>query len=127
MTFTEISHDIKISVHPIFVERESDPINGRFVYAYFVTIENLGSESVQLMHRQWYIHDSNGESHEVYGEGVVGRQPVITTGEVYNYNSFCVLKSFEGTMEGFYEMLKADGKLLKVTIPTFFLRSHLMN
>jgi ApaG protein len=127
MTFTEISHDIKITVQPIFVERESDPIHGRFVYAYFVTIENLGTESVQLMHRQWYIHDSTGESHEVYGEGVVGRQPVITTGEVYNYNSFCVLKSFEGTMEGFYEMLKADGKLLKVTIPTFFLRSHLMN
>jgi ApaG protein len=127
MTFTEITHDIKISVQPIYVEKESDPINGRFVFAYFVSIENLGSDTVQLTHRQWYIHDSTGESHEVYGEGVVGRQPVIVPGEVHNYNSFCVLKSFEGTMEGFYEMLRDDGQKIKVSIPKFTLRSHLMN
>lgn len=127
MTFTEITHDIKISVQPIYVEKESDPINARFVFAYFVTIENLGADTVQLTHRQWFIQDSNGESHEVYGEGVVGRQPVIMPGESHNYNSFCVLKTFEGIMEGYYEMLKEDGQKIKVTIPKFLLRSHLMN
>lgn len=127
MTFTEITHDIKISVLPIYVEKESDPIRKRFVYAYFVTIENLSSEAVQLTHRKWFIFDSNEEVHEVYGEGVVGRQPLIKPGESHSYNSYCVLKSFEGEMEGYYEMLKADGQKIKVNIPTFLLRSHLMN
>lgn len=127
MTFTEITHDIKISVHPIYVEKESDPISARFVFAYFVTIENLGIDTVQLTHRQWFIQDSSGETHEVYGEGVVGRQPVILPGESHNYNSFSVLKTFEGAMEGYYEMLKEDGQKIKVTIPKFLLRSHLMN
>jgi ApaG protein len=127
MTFTEITHDIKISVHPIYVEKESDPISARFVFAYFVTIENLGVNTVQLTHRKWIIQDSSGESHEVFGEGVVGRQPVILPGESHKYSSFSVLKTFEGAMEGHYEMLKEDGQKIQVTIPKFLLRSHLMN
>lgn len=127
MTFTEITHDIKIIVMPVFVEKESDLITGRFVFAYFITIENIGTDTVQLRTRQWYIHDSNGETSEVHGEGVVGRQPVLRPGESHSYNSFCVLKTFHGSMEGHYEMMRTDGQLIRVNIPRFLLRSHLLN
>lgn len=127
MIYTEITHDIRVIVKPVFIEQESDLISKRFVFAYHVTIENMGLEPVQLMRRQWYITDSNGESHEVNGDGVIGKQPIINPGEAHNYNSFCVLKSFEGSMEGYYEMQKDDGSTLKVTIPRFLLKSHMLN
>jgi ApaG protein len=127
MIYTEITHDIRVIVKPVFIEQESDLISKRFVFTYHVTIENMGLEPVQLMRRQWYITDSNGESHEVNGDGVIGKQPIINPGEAHNYNSFCVLKSFEGSMEGYYEMQKDDGSSLKVTIPRFLLKSHMLN
>lgn len=127
MIYTEITHDIRVIVKPVFIEQESDLISKRFVFAYHVTIENMGLEPVQLMRRQWYITDSSGESHEVNGDGVIGKQPIINPGEAHNYNSFCVLKSFEGSMEGYYEMQKDDGSTLKVTIPRFLLKSHMLN
>jgi ApaG protein len=127
MMFTEITHDIRVIVKPVFIEQESDLVAARYVFAYFITIENMGLEQVQLMRRQWYINDSNGETHEVHGEGVVGRQPVIKPGEAHNYNSYCVLRSFEGNMEGYYEMRKEDGTMVRVTIPRFLLKAHLLN
>lgn len=127
MIYTEITHDIRVIVKPVFIEQESDLISKRFVFTYYVTIENMGLEPVQLMRRQWYIKDSNGEVHEVQGDGVIGKQPVIGPGAAHNYNSFCVLKSFEGSMEGFYEMQKDNGEVLKVSIPRFLLKTHLIN
>ena len=63
----------------------------------------------------------------MHGDGVVGKQPLIKPGSSHSYNSYCVLKSFEGSMEGYYLMQKDDGNTLKVTIPRFLLKSHLMN
>jgi ApaG protein len=127
MIFAEITHDIRVIVKPVFIEQESDLVTGRYVFAYYITIENMSLEPVQLLRRQWYINDSNGETHEVHGEGVVGKQPMIQPGESHSYNSYCVLKSFEGSMDGYYLMQKEEGNTVKVTIPKFLLKSHLLN
>lgn len=127
MIYTEITNDIRIIVQPKFVEQDSDLIAKRFVFIYFITIENMGQEPVQLMRRYWYIQDSVGEDHEVSGDGVIGKQPKILPGEAHNYNSFCVLKSFEGSMEGHYEMRREDGSRFRVVIPRFLLKAHLLN
>lgn len=127
MIFTEITHDVRVIVKPVFIEQESDLVAGKYAFTYFITIENMGLEPVQLMRRQWYIADSNGENHEVSGDGVIGKQPVIEPGKAHNYNSYCVLKSYQGSMEGFYEMKKLDGTMIKVVIPRFLLKSHLLN
>jgi ApaG protein len=79
------------------------------------------------MKRHWFIKDSNGESYEVKGEGVIGKQPVIQPGASHTYSSFCVLKSFKGSMEGYYEMVREDGSVLYVTIPKFLLSAHSLN
>ena len=41
---------------------------------------------------------------EVKGEGVVGKQPIILSSEVYDYQSFCELKSDMGMMWGTFLM-----------------------
>ena len=127
LLFTEISHDIKISVQPVFVESDSDVIRKKFIYAYYVMIENLGNKPVKLLSRYWKIMDSTGEVNEVEGDGVIGRQPRIEPGSSHRYNSYCVLKSMKGSMKGFYTMEKDNGDYIKVRIPEFLLRSHLLN
>lgn len=127
MTYSEVTHDVKIQVRPIFMETESDLITGKYVFAYFITIENLSDEKIQLLRRHWEINDSAGESYVVDGDGVVGRQPIITPRRSHSYNSYCVLKSMVGSMEGYYEMMRPNGEIIQVKIPKFLLRSHLLN
>ena len=127
MTFVEVSHDIKVVVKPVFVEDASDLIVSKYVFVYFIQIENLGEVPVKLLRRHWVISDSIGETHQVDGDGVIGRQPLIEPGKSHQYNSYSVLKSMIGTMEGHYEMQKPNGELIQVKIPKFLLRSHLLN
>ena len=55
------------------------------------------------------------------GEGVVGQQPTIAPGHVHEYQSFCILKSRSGWMEGQYHFVRADGTRFDADIPRFTL------
>jgi ApaG protein len=112
---------IRITVRPTYLRDRSDPSRGHYVFAYAVRIENVGRASAQLLSRRWLIHDSAGEDTEVVGDGVIGEQPVIRPGGVHEYQSFCVLKSDEGYMEGHYDFVREDGTELRAIIPRFFL------
>jgi ApaG protein len=117
------TQDITVTVQPMYLDGQSDIMAKRFVFAYFIRIENEGTEPVQLLRRHWYIRDESGDVKEVEGEGVVGRQPVIGPGKAHEYNSYCVLETFEGSMEGTYQMMRTDGEEFFVTIPRFTLRA----
>jgi ApaG protein len=67
------------------------------------------------------IHDSAVDDTEVEGEGVVGEQPTVPPGGVHEYQSFCILKSGEGFMEGHYNFLRADSTTFRAEIPRFVL------
>lgn len=126
-SYVEISHNICIKVRPVYLEKESNPVKYKHVFAYFVTIENQSEQQMRLLRRYWQIKDFDGEDFEVEGEGVIGKKPLIQPGESHKYNSFCVLTSYRGSMQGFYTMRRKDGKELNVRIPTFRLSSHLLN
>jgi ApaG protein len=112
---------IRITVRPVFLREHSEPAQRHYVFAYYVRIENVGKQAAQLLTRRWLIHDSTGEDTEVTGEGVVGDQPAIIPGGVHEYQSFCVLKSGEGFMEGHYGFLRQDGVPFDAGIPRFTL------
>jgi ApaG protein len=122
-TYVATTEHITVSVRPIYLDGQSDPMARKFVFAYFVRIWNEGTEDVQLLRRHWFIRDSNGEQKEVEGEGVVGKQPIILPGESHEYSSFCILETFEGSMEGSYQMVRPSGDRFSVTIPKFTLRA----
>jgi ApaG protein len=124
MAYTEITHDIMVSVQTLFYDEKSDILHGEFCFVYFVVIKNTGTSPVRLMRRHWNIYDSNGENHVVDGEGVIGEQPTIDPGSSYAYNSFCILKSFKGYMDGYYTMTREDGSELDVIIPRFYLSAR---
>ncbi|MBF8296059.1 MAG: Co2+/Mg2+ efflux protein ApaG, partial [Bacteroidetes bacterium] len=100
-----------------------DVMQRKFVFAYFIRIENGSSQTVQLMRRHWFIRHSSGRIEEVEGEGVVGKQPTIRPGSFHEYNSYCILETMEGTMEGTYLIKRQNGETFRVTIPTFTLRA----
>jgi ApaG protein len=112
---------INITAVTGFVEQQSDRDNNRFVFAYTITIENVSDETFQLVSRHWVIQDANRKIEEVYGEGVVGEQPIIKPGEKYSYSSGAVLETEMGTMEGRYFMLSGKDDEFEVSIPKFVL------
>ncbi len=121
--YSSITGDIHVIVRPVYLDGQSDVMNRRFVFGYFVRIENRSGSDVQLLRRHWYVHDASGKIQEIEGEGVIGRQPIIAPGEAHEYNSFCVLETFSGYMEGFYLMERARGDRFHVKIPKFSLHA----
>ncbi len=119
--FYKESNGIRITVRPMYLRDQSEPSQNHYLFAYFIRIENIGSLPAQLLSRRWLIHDEVGEDTEVTGEGVVGEQPQINPGSVHEYQSFCVLKSGEGFMEGHYSFLRPDGGTFDAMIPRFIL------
>ncbi len=122
-TYTATTEGITIMVRPVYLDGQSDAIAKKFVFTYFIRIENHRQESVQLLRRHWFITDAAGDVKEVEGEGVVGKQPEIAPGGVHEYNSFCILETFEGAMEGTYLMAHESGEQFHAAIPRFTLRA----
>ena len=111
------THGIRVTVRPRYLAERSLPQAARYVFTYAVRIENVGAQTVQLLTRRWLIHDDLGEELEVAGEGVIGVQPVLGPGEVHEYESFCILKSPSGFMEGHYAFVADDGVGFRALIP----------
>ncbi len=119
--YSEVTRAISVSVDPFFVEEQSEPAEGRWVFGYRVVIENTGPEPVQLMSRYWRIVDGQGRLLEVRGDGVVGEQPLLEPGGRFEYTSGTPLPTPTGIMTGTYQMLGADGLWFDVEIPAFSL------
>jgi ApaG protein len=115
------SSGIRITVRPAYLRDQSEPAAKHYVFAYSVRIENVGNDAARLVSRRWLIHDSIGEDTEVVGDGVVGEQPLISPGKVHEYQSFCILKSGEGFMEGHYNFVREDSTTFQAEIPRFLL------
>ena len=121
--FKETTRGINIVVEPSYLDDQSSPEDGHFVWAYHIRIENDGTETVQLLNRHWRITDANGRIEEVRGPGVVGEQPVLAPGESYEYTSGTPLDTPSGIMVGTYQMETDDGEEFEVDIPAFSLDS----
>jgi ApaG protein len=112
---------IAIDVATRYLPEESDPGEGRFVFAYTIRIRNDGDAPARLLSRHWIITDANGREQEVRGEGVVGEQPRLRPGEAFEYTSGAVLETGLGTMRGSYRMVGDDGTGFEAPIAPFTL------
>ena len=119
--YTAETNGILIRVRPSYLAGQSDPDEGRWVWAYQVEIVNLPGVPVQLLARRWEITDALGHVEEVRGAGVVGEQPTIQPGESYAYASGCPLGTASGSLAGGYYMTDATGRTFEAAIPPFSL------
>ena len=121
--YEETTQGVRVSVNPVYLENQSEPERGHYVWAYQVTIANEGGETVQLLTRHWKITDGNGQLHEVQGPGVVGEKPVLKPGEQFEYTSGTPLTTPSGIMAGTYQMQSASGEMFDAVVPAFSLDS----
>ncbi|MCH1568256.1 MAG: Co2+/Mg2+ efflux protein ApaG [Parvibaculales bacterium] len=118
-----VTRHIAVSVETRFLEGDSDPDEQYFVWAYRITIENQGDETVQLLTRHWQITDAQGRLQEVRGDGVVGEQPVLAPGAQFTYSSGTPLTTASGFMRGSYGMQNEAGAQFDIEVPAFSLDS----
>src|SRR3546814_20915596 len=116
---TQITDGVKVSVETVYQPEYSNPENEHFMFAYRITIENLGDYSVQLLRRHWFICDSNGTYRQAQGAGVVGLPPTIKPGARHEYVSGCNPKSDMAPMDGISQInSELDQTIPKTAIPT---------
>ncbi|MGZ4960258.1 MAG: Co2+/Mg2+ efflux protein ApaG [Methylomonas sp.] len=112
---------ILVEAMPYYIEAQSSPEQNRYVFAYTITITNVGSTAAKLLTRHWLITDANGKIQEVTGEGVVGEHPHLNPGDSFRYTSAAMIETPVGVMQGKYQMQSDNGENFKATIPRFTL------
>ncbi len=126
MRYEKSTEGIRVQVRPRYSLADSDPADGMFVFAYTVVMANEGEDTAQLLFRHWRIHDAAGDDSTVDGEGVIGEQPILAPGESHEYQSYCVLRSPVGYMEGYYTFARRGGEEFRVEVPRFHLNGPLV-
>jgi ApaG protein len=118
---TDHDRRIRIQVATDYMDDQSEPDAGRYVFAYTITISNEGNVAAKLLSRHWVITDANGKVQEVSGDGVVGEQPYLNPGERFRYSSGAVIETPVGAMQGLYRMKSDDGASFDALIAPFTL------
>ena len=114
-------YEIEISISTVYLPEQSDEDAERHVFAYTITIANIGTVATQLISRHWIIDNGDGTIQEVRGLGVVGAQPLLKPGDRFEYTSGTVISTPVGSMKGSYQMAAEDGVHFNVSIPEFIL------
>lgn len=122
--YTATTHDVRVSVRSFYLADQSRPDDSRYMWAYRVRIENIGRVAVQLLRRSWRITDSRGRTQVVEGDGVIGQQPILEPGELFEYTSGTPLETPSGFMSGQYHMISlGSGEPFDIEVPAFSLDS----
>jgi len=114
-------YQFRVEVSPRYLAEQSAPEQGLYMFSYTVSIANVGAVPAQLISRTWNVNDANGHTERVKGLGVVGQQPLLKPGEVFEYTSGTRLRTPTGTMHGSFFCVAEDGEKFDTDIPMFIL------
>ena len=112
---------IRIEVTTTYLPERSSPRDSEYLFAYHIRISNVGSETAQLVSREWIITSAEGEVERIKGPGVVGERPVLKPGSSFEYTSYCPLKTPVGSMHGTFQMVTASGEKFDAQVGLFTL------
>ena len=112
---------IRIQIRSEFVRDRSSPRDGSYLFQYHVRISNEGTETAQLISREWIVTNADGDVERIKGPGVIGEQPVLQPGGSFEYTSFWQLKTAVGAMQGSYQMVTEGGDRFDAFIAPFTL------
>ena len=107
------------SVRVQYLPEQSQPSEGKYAFAYTVTIVNSGDITAQLVARQWLITDAHGREEEVRGLAVVGHQPLLKPGESFEYTSGTRLETPHGQMHGTFYCMTENAHSFETKVPEF--------
>lgn len=126
-TYRATTDGIRVHVRSRYEAEFSRPEEQRFIFSYRIIIENRSSVGIKVLRRQWHIVDAMGHRRRVVGNGVVGVQPDILPGRIFEYDSACDLQCEMGTMRGTYTVQphaqRVEARPFEVKIPLFQLEA----
>lgn len=111
--------EVSVEVYVEPIESESDLANSVFVFAYNVNITNNSAMAIQLVNRHWKVFSGLRQLADVKGDGVIGMQPKIKSGDSFQYRSHTVIHEPTGSMHGSYTFISEDGNFFDVMINSF--------
>ncbi|RZL89132.1 MAG: Co2+/Mg2+ efflux protein ApaG [Variovorax sp.] len=117
------SYPMSVQIEPRYLPDQSSPEERIYTFAYSVSVTNNGKVAAQLIARHWVITDAAGQTQEVDGLGVIGKQPLLAPGETFRYTSGCRLQAPSGTMHGSFFIVTERGERFDVPIPMFALEA----
>ena len=110
---------VSVTATSEYIKERSDPSIPLYLFSYHINIVNNEKIDIKLMRRHWDIIDGNGNTNTVNGDGVIGKQPLISPGENFRYSSFCPIPTDFGIMKGFYIVTDIKNQEYKIDIPAF--------
>ena len=116
---------IVVSAGPVLVDEETE---NRYMWGYYLCIENNTTKKIQLVGKDWNITDDKGNRFNDSSVGFKGEIPELSPGEYFEYTSYAPLQAKNAVFYGSCKV-KTDGIEHNVTVPTFSLsaRSGLKN
>ena len=115
-------YELNVTVRAQYLPEQSNPEQRQYAFAYTLTIRNTGQVPTQLIARHWVITDSEQHVQEVKGLGVVGHQPLLAPGENFEYTSWAVIATPQGSMRGEFFCVAEDGTRFDAPVPEFALQ-----
>jgi ApaG protein len=115
-------YELSVTVRAQYLPEQSNPEQRQYAFAYTLTIRNTGQVPTQLIARHWVITDSEQHVQEVKGLGVVGHQPLLAPGENFEYTSWAVIATPQGSMRGEFFCVAEDGTRFDAPVPEFALQ-----
>ena len=101
-----------------FHQLDKQRVDDEHVFVYFITIHNLSQTIVTLRGRRWIIECEDRRRNIIDGDGIVGKEPTLATGESFSYNSYHV-SSCNCTAHGSFHGIDSSGNAIHVRIPKF--------
>lgn len=101
---TAITDGVKLDATAKFMDMTLRQGMQEYFFIYRIRITNLREDTIQVLGREWHIHDSHGRlvNQVPYepGNGVVGQTPKIPAGKCFEYYSGTTLPTPSGFMKG---------------------------
>lgn len=102
-----------------YLPEQSSASEGRYAFAYTITIRNTGPVTAQLVARHWRITDGHEHTQEVRGLAVVGHQPLLKPGESFEYSSWAQITTPQGRMVGTFFCISEDVRWFETPVGPF--------
>lgn len=114
---------IVVSAGPVLVDQED--LQNKYMWGYYLCIENNSSEKIRLLGKDWNITDDKGNLYNDSSAGFKGELPELEPGEVFEYTSYAPLKAANAV---FYGSCKVEAfgqnKIKNIKVPTFSLSAN---
>ncbi len=106
---------IVVSAGPVLVDED---IENRYMWGYYLCVENNSPKKIRLVGKDWNITDDKGNRFNDSSLGFKGEFPELEPGEYFEYTSYAPLKAKNAVFYGSCKV-QTDGVSKNVKVPTF--------